>query len=100
MIEEDIIRAATMILVSFGNTLTIFVRRRRRDLAILKILGFRRRQVAGAVAWQATSCTMAALALGLPLGVAAGRWARDLAATQLQSARCARRWPCAMPRCR
>jgi ABC-type antimicrobial peptide transport system permease subunit len=29
---------------------------------------------------------LAALALGLPLGVAAGRWAWDLAAAQLQSA--------------
>jgi predicted lysophospholipase L1 biosynthesis ABC-type transport system permease subunit len=89
-----------MILVSFGNTLTIFVRRRRRDLAILKILGFRRRQVAGAVAWGVTSCTMAAFALGLPLDVAAGRWAWDLAATQLQLARCARPGPVATPRCR
>ncbi len=29
---------------------------------------------------------LAALAVGLPLGVAAGRWAWDVAATQLQSA--------------
>jgi ABC-type antimicrobial peptide transport system permease subunit len=29
---------------------------------------------------------LAALAIGLPLGVAAGRWAWHLAATQLQSA--------------
>jgi MacB-like periplasmic core domain/FtsX-like permease family len=69
-----------------GNTMTVFVRRRRRDLAILKTLGFRKRQIAATVAWQATSFMLAALALGLPLGVAAGRWAWDLAATQLQSA--------------
>jgi hypothetical protein len=69
-----------------GNTLAIFVRRRRRDLAILKTLGFRRQQIAATVAWQATSFMLAALALGLPLGVAAGRWAWDLAAAQLQSA--------------
>jgi hypothetical protein len=78
--------AAFLGAAAIGNTMTIFVRRRRRDLAILKTLGFRRRQVAATVAWQATSFMLAALALGLPLGVAAGRWAWDLAAAQLQSA--------------
>jgi hypothetical protein len=72
--------------VTTGNTITIFVRRRRRDLAILKTLGFRRRQAAAAVAWQATAFILAALATGLPLGIAAGGWAWDLAAAQLQSA--------------
>jgi hypothetical protein len=78
--------AAFLGAVTLGNTMMIFVRRRRRDLAILKTLGFRRRQVAAAVAWQATSFILAALAVGLPLGVAAGRWAWDLAAAQLESA--------------
>ena len=78
--------AAVLGTAAVGSTMTIFVRRRRRDLAILKTLGFRRRQVAATVAWQAASFMLAALALGLPLGVAAGRWAWDLAATQLQSA--------------
>jgi hypothetical protein len=78
--------AACLGAAALGNTMTIFVRRRRRDLAILKTLGFRRRQVAATVAWQATTFILAALAAGLPLGVAAGRWAWDLAATQLQSA--------------
>jgi hypothetical protein len=78
--------AAFLGAAAVGNTLAIFVRRRRRDLAILKTLGFRRRQVAATVAWQVTSFMLAALALGLPLGVAAGRWAWDLAAAQLESA--------------
>ena len=78
--------AAVLGAAAVGSTMTIFVRRRRRDLAILKTLGFRRRQVAATVAWQAASFMLVALALGLPLGVAAGRWAWDLAATQLQSA--------------
>jgi len=78
--------AAFLGAVTVGNTITIFVRRRHRDLAILKTLGFRRRQVAAAVAWQATSFILVALAAGLPLGIAAGRWAWDLAAAQLQSA--------------
>jgi hypothetical protein len=78
--------AACLGAAALGNTMTIFVRRRRRDLAVLKTLGFRRRQVAATVAWQATSFMLAALAVGLPLGVAAGRWAWYLAAAQLESA--------------
>ncbi|MBV9093832.1 MAG: FtsX-like permease family protein [Streptosporangiaceae bacterium] len=78
--------AALIGAAAVGNTMTVFVRRRRRDLALLKTLGLRKRQIAGIVAWQATSFMLAALALGLPLGVAAGRWAWDLEAAQLQSA--------------
>jgi predicted lysophospholipase L1 biosynthesis ABC-type transport system permease subunit len=78
--------AACLGAIALGNTMTVFVRRRRRDLAILKTLGFSRRQNAATVAWQATSFMLAALALGLPLGVAAGRWAWYLAAAQLESA--------------
>ena len=37
-----------------GLTLVASVRRRRRDLALLKTLGFTQRQLAGAVAWQAS----------------------------------------------
>jgi ABC-type lipoprotein release transport system permease subunit len=58
-----------------GNTLVASVRQRRRDLAILKTIGFVRRQVAAVVAWQATSVSLVALLVGLPLGVAIGRLA-------------------------
>jgi ABC-type lipoprotein release transport system permease subunit len=58
-----------------GNTLVASVRQRRRDLAILKTIGFVRCQVAAVVAWQATSVSLVALLVGLPLGVAGGRWA-------------------------
>src|SRR6266480_7742314 len=50
------------------------VRRRRRDLAILKTIGFVRGQVQAAVAWQATAFAVAALVVGIPLGIGAGRW--------------------------
>jgi hypothetical protein len=49
------------------------VRRRRRDLAILKSLGLDRGQVRRAVAWQATAITILTVAIGLPLGVVVGR---------------------------
>lgn len=57
-----------------GHVLLTSVRRKSRDLAILKTLGFVRRQVRGTVGWQATVLAGIALALGLPIGVAAGRW--------------------------
>lgn len=57
-----------------GHTLATAIRRRRRDIAILKTLGFVRRQVRAVVAWQATAITLIALAIGLPVGIAGGRW--------------------------
>jgi ABC-type antimicrobial peptide transport system permease subunit len=68
-----------------GNTLIVSVRRRRRDLAILKTVGFVRRQVAGVVAWQASSIGVVALLVGLPIGIAVGRWAWDAIANGLGS---------------
>jgi hypothetical protein len=65
------------------HALVTSVRRRRRDLAVLKTLGFTRAQVSGAVAWQATVMAAIALAVGLPFGVAAGRWLWTLFATRI-----------------
>jgi hypothetical protein len=58
-----------------AHTLVTAIRRRQRDLAILKTLGFVRRQVAGTVVGQATTLALLALLIGLPLGVVAGRFA-------------------------
>jgi hypothetical protein len=65
--------------------LTLFasVRRRRRDLAVLKTLGFTRRQLAGAVAWQASVAAAAGIVVGVPLGIAVGRWLWILFARQI-----------------
>ena len=57
------------------HVLVTSIRRRRRDLAVLKTLGFVRRQVSATVAWQASTLAGIALLIGLPLGVAVGRWA-------------------------
>ncbi len=59
---------------TLGHGLVTAVRRRRRDLAVLKTLGLDRGQVRRAVAWQATATAIVTLALGLPLGVIVGRW--------------------------
>jgi hypothetical protein len=58
------------------------VQRRRRELAILKTLGFVRGQVALTVAWQTTTIAALALVVGVPVGAAAGRWAWTLFANQ------------------
>jgi ABC-type antimicrobial peptide transport system permease subunit len=50
------------------------VRRRRRDLAVLKTLGFVRGQVRATVACQATAVVAVSLVVGIPLGIAVGRW--------------------------
>ena len=52
--------------------LTLFasVRRRRQDLAVLKTIGFTRRQLAATVAWQATVAAIVGSAVGIPLGIA------------------------------
>ncbi len=65
------------------HTLVSSIRRRRRDLAILKTLGFLSGQVSAAVAWQATTLVVLALLIGLPLGIAAGRWGWNVFANQL-----------------
>jgi len=61
-------------------TLVGSVRRHRRDLAILKTIGFVRGQVFATVAWQATALAAGALVVGVPCGMAVGRWTWDLVA--------------------
>jgi hypothetical protein len=60
-------------IAALGITLGASVRRRRRDLALLKALGFTQRQLASAVAWQATVAAVIGAVLGIPLGVVTGR---------------------------
>jgi len=68
---------------TLAHMLVSSTRRRRRDLAILKTLGFTRRQVRHAIAWQATTIAAIALVIGLPTGIAGGRWAWRVFAAQL-----------------
>lgn len=60
-------------IVALALTLIASVRRRRRDLAMLKTLGFTTRQLAATIAWQASVIAVIAAAIGVPLGIAAGR---------------------------
>ena len=54
-------------------TLIASVRRRRRDLALLKTLGFTTRQLAVTIAWQASVIAVIAVIIGVPVGIAVGR---------------------------
>ncbi len=60
-------------IVALGITLGASVRRRRRDLALLKALGFRQRQLASAIAWQSTVAAVFGALFGIPLGIIIGR---------------------------
>jgi hypothetical protein len=64
--------------VALAVTVATAARRRARDFALLRTLGFVRRQVVSVVIWQAGVCVAAGTLIGLPLGVAAGRflWSR------------------------
>jgi len=59
--------------VALGLTLVASVRRRRRDLALLKTLGSTRRQLASVVAWQSSVAVFIGTLVGVPLGIVFGR---------------------------
>jgi hypothetical protein len=70
-------------ITALGLTLATSVRRRRRDLALLKTLGFTRRQLAATVAWQSSIAAFVGIVVGMPLGIALGRWLWILFAGQI-----------------
>jgi len=59
--------------VALGLTLTASVRRRRRDLALLKAFGFTQRQLVATIAWQASVDAVVGIVFGVPIGIVAGR---------------------------
>jgi hypothetical protein len=67
-----------MILAAFGaatlvHLLVVSVARRRREIGLLKVLGFVNGQVGSVVAWQATTLAGIGIIVGTPLGVITGR---------------------------
>ena len=71
----DVLAVALAIgaVVALGLTLIASVRRRRRDLALLKALGFTQRQLAASIASQATVAALIGCVIGIPLGIVIGR---------------------------
>lgn len=70
---------------ALGLTLLASVRRHRRDLAVLKTIGFVPRQVSATVAWQATTLAVGAVVVGVPCGIFVGRWTWHLVASGIGS---------------
>jgi ABC-type lipoprotein release transport system permease subunit len=60
--------------VALALTLIASVNRRRRDLALLRTLGFTSRQLVATVASQASVAAVVGVVLGVPIGIVAGRW--------------------------
>jgi hypothetical protein len=69
--------------VTLALALAASIRRRRRDLALLKALGFTQRQLATAVSWQASVNAVVGVVLGVPLGILFGRWLWTLFARRI-----------------
>ena len=59
--------------MALALTLVASVRRRRRDLALLKALGFTPRQLAAVVAWQSSVTAVVGIVIGVPFGIVIGR---------------------------
>jgi hypothetical protein len=68
---------------AFAVVLVSGVRARRREIAVLKTFGFRARDVAGTVAWQATVTAVVAAVVGIALGTVLGRSAWSVLADAL-----------------
>jgi putative ABC transport system permease protein len=66
-----------------AQSLVVSVRRRRREFATLRALGFTSSQVRSAVSWQATTVAVTGVIIGMPLGLLAGREAWRAVANQL-----------------
>jgi cell division protein FtsX len=75
-----IIGAAAAIVIAYA--LLTAIARRRRDLAILKVIGFVRGQVRRAVAWQASALTVLSVGVAIPVGIILGRYGWRLFADQ------------------
>jgi len=65
------------------HLLVVSVARRRREVGLLKVLGFVNGQVISSVAWQATALAVVGVVIGLPLGVVLGKATWNLFANNL-----------------
>ena len=63
---------AALALLSLGHHLVMAIRRRRRDLAVLRALGAGRRWITSVVHWQATAIAVIVVVLAAPIGTALG----------------------------
>jgi hypothetical protein len=74
---------AVMSAAVLAHVLTVAARTRRRELAVLRVLGFSGAQVRRTITWQSTVYALGALAVGIPAGIALGRLTWRTYATNL-----------------
>jgi len=58
---------------TLAHLLVVSVSRRRREVGLLKVVGFVNGQVASVVAWQATTLALVGIVIGVPLGLVIGQ---------------------------
>ncbi|HEV3368866.1 MAG TPA: FtsX-like permease family protein [Acidimicrobiales bacterium] len=85
---EDVPEFLALVLAVLGvgvltQLMILWVQRRRREIAILKTIGFVRRQVVSLIAWQASTFAVLSLVVGIPLGIIVGRGTWALFANEL-----------------
>ncbi len=68
---------------ALAHALTVSIRRRRLEFAILRSLGFTRRQVIASARWQAITIGVTSLTLGIPLGLLLGSWSWRLLSSNI-----------------
>ena len=64
---------AVLGIAGLAHALALAARRRAPDLALLRALGFRRRDVGRAIAWQSLTIATVGVVVGVPLGLLIGR---------------------------
>ena len=55
------------------HLLVVSVVRRRREIGLLRALGFVKRQAGATVGWQATTVALVGIVVGIPVGIAVGQ---------------------------
>jgi hypothetical protein len=65
---------AALAALAVVHALVQTVQRRRVELGVLRAIGFTRTQIAATIGWQASALALVGAAVGLPAGVAIGRW--------------------------
>jgi hypothetical protein len=80
-----LLAAVTVLLAvaAFAHALVVSVRGARRQYAVLRALGFSRGQVWRAVSWRAFADVLPGIAVGVPVGIAVGRWLWHLVAARI-----------------
>ena len=73
VLRGTLVPLSLVVLATVAHAQLTVLRRRRRDYAVLKALGFTRRQVLTTVGWQATITVLVPVLLGVPLGIIGGQ---------------------------